>query len=106
MSGYEHRREEADSLYNYALNNLDTERLVILGDMNDICGSYTLRKIESIGLKDAWWRKGFGIGCTRDVRFLHFRLDHILVGKMFKVKNVYIPETGTLSDHRPLVVTI
>lgn len=106
MSGYEQRREVADSIYKYALNNINTDRLIILGDMNDICGSYTLRKIESIGLKDAWWSKGFGIGCTRDVRFLHFRLDHILVGKEFIIKHVYIPETGNLSDHRPLVVTI
>lgn len=104
--GYSKRRLEVDSICRFLPKNCDLQNLVILGDMNDICGSYTLRTLESLGLKDAWWNKGFGIGCTRDVRFLHFRLDHILVGNNFEIKDVKVPDTGELSDHEPVVVTL
>lgn len=98
--GYKQRRSEVDSIY----TNLsgETSRLIILGDFNDIGGSYSLRKLKRLGMSDAWWKKGFGFGGTRIVRGMPFRLDHILFGNGLELKDVKVVESGNLSDHKPV----
>lgn len=92
------RMSEAESIYT-AVN--DESNLIVLGDMNDVSGSYPLRKLKSLGLKDAWWKGGMGFGGTRSVLFYPFRIDHILYGSDFKLVNVWLTDQG-LSDHKEL----
>lgn len=99
--GYAQRRTETDSIYQW-LNG--KENVIVLGDFNDIGGSYALRHIESLGFSDAFWNGGFGLGGTRKVMGFPFRIDHILYSKGLKVKNVEVIDE-TLSDHKPLVAT-
>lgn len=96
--GNQMRREEVDSICH---SIRDASKLFILGDMNDVCGSFTLRKLESMELKNAWWRGGLGLGGTRSVLFYPFRIDHILYGSDFKLLEVSLTDHG-LSDHKQL----
>lgn len=112
----------ADGLFDY-IKNLDyasdirqkqtmsiTERMeksvpsIVLGDMNDVCGSAALNKLDDAGLKDAWWKGGFGYGATIH-NPLTFRIDHIYFSEVLKLINVKVVDSKGLSDHDALVAT-
>ena len=82
-----------------------------MGDMNDISGFYTLRRIEaaellrqgSAELADAWWKGGFGYGTTYHDHGLRLRLDHILYDEhCLTLSDVNVIDTDA-SDHNELV---
>ena len=99
--GYEERAKEADILYD-ALTH-EKYPAIVMGDMNDISGSYTLRRIESAGLTDAWWKGGFGYGTTYHDHGLRLRLDHILYNEdRLHLTDVKVIDTDA-SDHNALV---
>lgn len=99
--GYEERAKEADILYD-ALTH-EKYPAIVMGDMNDISGSYTLRRIESAGLTDAWWKGGFGYGATYHDHGLRLRLDHILYDEhCLTLSDVKVIDTDA-SDHNALV---
>ena len=99
--GYEERAKEADILYD-ALTH-EKYPAIVMGDMNDISGSYTLRRIESAGLTDAWWKGGFGYGTTYHDHGLRLRLDHILYDEhCLTLSDVKVIDTDA-SDHNALV---
>ena len=101
QKGYEERAQEADILYD-ALTH-EKYPAILMGDMNDISGSYTLRRIESAGLTDAWWKGGFGYGTTYHDHGLRLRLDHILYDEdRLKLTDIKVIDTDA-SDHNALV---
>ena len=101
QKGYEERAKEADILYD-ALTH-EKYPAIVMGDMNDISGSYTLRRIESAGLTDAWWKGGFGYGTTYHDQGLRLRLDHILYDEdRLTLSDVMVIDTDA-SDHNSLV---
>ena len=76
---------------------------IVCGDFNDICGSSCMRRLQRIGLADAWWKGGFGFGFTFHGMRLRFRLDHVLFPeKYLLLKKVFIPDSNA-SDHNPLI---
>ena len=98
--GYEERAKEADILYD-ALTH-EKYPAIVMGDMNDISGSYTLGRIESAGLTDAWWKGGFGYGTSYHDHGLRLRLDHILYDEdRLQLTNVKVIDTDA-SDHNAL----
>ena len=99
--GYEERAKEADILYD-ALTH-EKYPAIVMGDMNDISGSYTLGRIESAGLTDAWWKGGFGYGTTYHDHGLRLRLDHILYDEeRLTLSDVKVIDTDA-SDHNAFV---
>lgn len=103
-NGYAKRAKEADLLYN-ALSK-EKYPTIVIGDLNDISGSYTLRKIESAGMFDSWWKGRFGCGCTYHKGGMYFRLDHILYSRdQFDMCDIKIPYSN-VSDHYPIVVDL
>lgn len=101
QNGYEERAQEAEILYD-ALSH-ESYPSIVMGDMNDISGSYTLRRIEAAGLADAWWKGGFGYGTTYHDHGLRLRLDHILYEEdRLQLTNVKVIDTDA-SDHNALV---
>ena len=101
QKGYEERAKEADILYD-ALTH-EKYPAIVMGDMNDISGSYTLGRIESAGLTDAWWKGGFGYGTTYHDHGLRLRLDHILYDEhCLTLSDVKVIDTDA-SDHNALV---
>lgn len=78
---------------------------VILGDFNDLSGSYCLRTVMGKTLRNTWWERGVGFGFTFCAQGMRWRLDHVLSSEDFEVKNVRIP-ISPFSDHYPLVVKL
>ena len=77
--------------------------IIVVGDFNDVSGSYTLSCIKDIGLSDAWWEGGFGYGTTFHNKWLRLRLDHILYPKdKLKLQSVKVINSD-LSDHNALI---
>lgn len=99
--GYSDRNKQVDLLSRF----IKSRNTIILGDLNDVSGSYSLRTLESLGFKDAWWHGGFGLGLTYSKFPICFRLDHILYSKGFEVQNVSVPHVD-FSDHYPVIAKL
>ena len=100
--GYIKRGLEAETLRD-SLNKYDIPKIVV-GDFNDIGGSYTVNQIMGSELSDAWWKGGFGFGFTYDMYQLLLRLDHILYSdKDIELMGVKVLKDWKYSDHYPLV---
>lgn len=96
------RAKEADAIVE-ALQH-EQYPVIVMGDMNDVSGSYALRRLESAGLNDAWWKGGLGYGSTYSEDWLKLRIDHILYDKK-KLKLQFVDVIGDYkySDHRAIV---
>lgn len=77
---------------------------LIVGDMNDICGSRPLRVFKRAGFKDAWAEAGFGYGATIH-NPLPYRIDHIFFQCGMKLLEIKKVSANGLSDHDALVAT-
>lgn len=77
---------------------------LIVGDMNDICGSRPLRDLKKTGFKDAWSIAGFGYGATIH-KPLPYRIDHIFFQSGMKLLGIKKVTANGLSDHDALVAT-
>lgn len=98
---YRYRALQADAVCE-AIDSISSP-LIVMGDMNDIGGSYTIRSLENKGLEDAWWNGGWGYGTTFEQGWLKLRLDHILYSpKSLKLRSIKTIDTG-MSDHKCLV---
>ena len=100
LEGYNRRQKEADTIYDIITKN--SYPVIVMGDMNDISGSYTIRRIQDAGLVDAWWERGCGYGTTFHNKLLKLRLDHILYQKeKINLKHVRVIDSD-FSDHNAL----
>lgn len=101
-NGYERRAVEANALRD-SLDIIDAPVLV-LGDFNDLSGSYVMEHIKGDDLADVWWEGGCGFGFTYDMHHLLLRLDHILYSKKdFELRGVWVLSDWKYSDHYPIV---
>ena len=83
-------------------DNLGGYKTLVMGDMNDVCGSPCMRVFEKAGLKNAWWECGLGYGATiREP--LPYRIDHLMYGNGLKLKGIEKVCSKGLSDHDALV---
>lgn len=97
-NGYSERKKQVDLLLRFIKN----KSTIILGDLNDVSGSYSLRTLDKLGFKDVWWYGGNGLGLTYSKFPICFRLDHILYSKEFEVQSVSVPHVY-FSDHYPVI---
>lgn len=101
IGGYRNRVTETDSIYKALCD--EKSPIIVMGDLNDVSGSYTLSRIKDIELADAWWEGGLGYGSTFHNKWLRLRLDHILY-KDSKLDLQYVKVIDSdLSDHNALV---
>ena len=101
IEGLKNRALEVDSIYN-ALTD-EKNPIIVMGDLNDVSGSYTISRIKELGLSDAWWEGGFGYGTTFHNRWVRLRLDHILYTKdRLKLQSIKVIDSN-LSDHNALI---
>ena len=101
-SGYQVRYKQASEIGDYIKKNCTD--VIVCGDLNDICGSETLRAIMGDKLKDAWWSVGYGYGNTYYYHHLYFRLDHCLFSPGLKPIGAKVIKRAKFSDHYPLVI--
>ena len=74
---------------------------ILMGDLNDVCGSKPLIILESYGFKDAWWEGGVGYGATISYP-LPYRIDHIMYTKGLTLEKIRVIDSNGLSDHDAL----
>lgn len=99
---YAYRAAEAEAICDSLAGN--TNPLIICGDFNDVSGSYVLNTLQhTLGLRDAWWERGFGPGFTFDDQHLLLRLDHLLYSRHFDLRGVTLYGKAKFSDHKPLL---
>ncbi|MBC7887227.1 MAG: endonuclease/exonuclease/phosphatase family protein [Ferruginibacter sp.] len=101
-NGYRFRGTQADIVRQKI--NESPYPVIICGDFNDVPNSYTYFTIKG-DLQDAFLEKGTGIG--RTFRYLSptLRIDYILAGKNFEVKQ-FNRIKAPYSDHYPLVTDL
>lgn len=78
--------------------------VIVCGDFNDLPNSYAYNQIGA-GLKNAFEKKGWGVGRTFSGISPTLRIDNIFVDPMFKVDQ-YIRVEKLLSDHFPIITDI
>lgn len=78
--------------------------IIVMGDFNDVSGSYCTKQIEDAGYHDAWWECGWGIGSTYKNKYLPLRIDHIFYNKKIQLRSVEIVDDD-LSDHKAMLAS-
>lgn len=97
------RKYEADNIRRFVDKTQSMGMpVLVVGDLNDWCGSDCLNTIMGDDLKDAWWEGGNGFGWTYFGWHLRLRLDHILYSDELELVDVKVVDTD-LSDHKPLM---
>ncbi len=76
--------------------------LIICGDFNDSPLSYSVRRFQRIGFRDAYNELGSGPGITYHANRFWFRIDHILYRGDLEAIGLERPRFRS-SDHYPLV---
>lgn len=93
------RGMEADTVITHCRG---AERVVIMGDLNEVSGGLSMRMLEGAGYKDAWSKGGFGYGATIH-HPLPYRIDHVLYNSGLKLKGIKKISDKGISDHDGLV---
>lgn len=78
--------------------------VIYCADMNDVPNSFVYHEVKG-NLKDAFLKKGFGIGRTFASLSPTLRIDYILVSDVFKVHQ-FQREVNNYSDHYMLVADL
>jgi endonuclease/exonuclease/phosphatase family metal-dependent hydrolase len=79
--------------------------VIVGGDFNDVPSSYTYQRILTPRLRDAWVKKGFGMGTTFTGPLPGLRIDFLLVDTSLNIKAIERFDTG-FSDHRGLWIEL
>ena len=82
------------------IQEINSPHIIVCGDFNDIALSYSHRIIGK-GLQDTYREAGFGPGNTYHEHFMLFRIDHMMVGKAYRVLKCKIDKSIKASDHYP-----
>lgn len=86
-----------------AIEGLDSDRVLLVGDFNDIPGSYAARTIEKLGnLTDVYRAVGNGPCITYHANRFYFRIDHAFCGDGLEPLRIDKIDCQS-SDHYPLV---
>ena len=95
------RAQQADSIVQ-TVKNLQTDYLLVCGDLNDTPISYTRRKVQG-SLDDAFVSHGSGLGISYNADYFWFRIDYIFHSPKVKTADCYIDRSIKTSDHYPVL---
>lgn len=86
---------------------IESEDLPVLvaGDFNSTFHHWEYRHLAA-GLTSAFMAGGRGWGATYHARLPLVRIDHILAGPEWEIVSAHVPDTPSLSDHRPVVARL
>lgn len=93
------RKIEAESVVHEMSKS--SHQTIVLGDMNDVCGSAAIKELESVGLIDAWYEGGVGYGASIH-KPLPYRIDHIMHTTGLELEIIKVLDTNGISDHDAL----
>lgn len=100
------RQQETASLLTVTREQAATQTpFVTGGDLNSTPDSAVHQSLAASGLRDAWAECGKGDGFTYPAGAPAKRIDYLFLSGSLKCSDAQVLDT-TLSDHRPLLVTI
>lgn len=102
IQNYKIAAEIRGSQASQIIKDIDDVPIIVMGDMNDVCGSPCMKVLADSGLKDAWWECGLGYGATIHSP-IPYRIDHVMYGRELKLKGIRKVISKGLSDHESLV---
>ena len=94
------RAIQADSISN-KIKNIDTDYILICGDLNDTPISYARHKIQG-NLTDAYTSTNSGAGISYNADYFWFRIDYIFHTSSIDSYQCSVGKTIKTSDHYPL----
>lgn len=97
------RASQAEKIRHYARES--PYPVIVGGDFNDVPSSYTYQRILTPRLRDAWVKKGFGMGTTFTGPLPGLRIDFLLVDTSLTIQEIERFDTG-YSDHLGLWVKL
>ena len=102
LAAFRNRAVQARDIRNF----LDTRQgdIILVGDFNDVPGSYAYRTVRSAGLRDAYADCALGIRNTYNANRFYFHIDQVLYRGNFKAYNI-VRDKVRYSDHYPLLTT-
>lgn len=102
LEAFRQRAEQARDIRNF----LDTRQgdVILVGDFNDVPGSYAYRTICSAGLRDAYADCAFGARATYNANRFYFHIDQVLYRGNFRASSI-VRAKVRYSDHYPLLTT-
>ncbi len=102
LSAFRLRADQARDIRNF----LDTRKgdIILVGDFNDVPGSYAYRIICGAGLRDAYADCAFGARATYNANRFYFHIDQVLYRGDFRAVKI-VRRKIKCSDHYPLLTT-
>lgn len=97
------RAADMPSLLKY-IEHYGGPNAIVCGDFNDVAWSYSIRRLESAGFRQAYRHAAFGPMITYNSNNLFFRIDHILYRGRLEPVSVSRGRLKT-SDHYPFEAT-
>lgn len=95
---------QVDKIADY-IDNHKSDKIILVGDFNDIPISYTYRKLSN-RLKDCFVACGNGFGRTYYNTVFPLRIDNIFCDEHWTPTFCDVKEQIKLSDHYPIVATL
>lgn len=86
------------------IDSIGAENVVLVGDFNDVAGSYAYRTIRKAGLKDAYAQCAFGPTITYNTSRFYFHIDQVFYKGDLRPVSITRGKTKS-SDHYPMLTT-
>lgn len=102
LDAFKERAQQVDSIKEFL--NGASENVLLVGDFNDVPGSYAYRSMIRCGLRDAYAATSFGPIITYNDSRFYFRIDHIFYRGDMRAIAVKRGDIRS-SDHYPLMAT-
>lgn len=103
LSAFKTRAQQARHIKQF-IDSMSVKNVLLMGDFNDVAGSYAYRTIRSCGLKDAYAQTAFGPTITYNASRFYFHIDQILYRGDLRAVSIWRGKSRS-SDHYPVSAT-
>lgn len=103
LTAFKIRAQQARHIKHF-IDSMGVKDVILVGDFNDVAGSYAYRTIRSCGLKDAYAQTAFGPTITYNSSRFYFHIDQIFYRGDMRAVSVKRGKSRS-SDHYPLLAT-
>lgn len=103
LSAFKTRAQQARHIKQF-IDSMSIKNVLLMGDFNDVAGSYAYRTIRSCGLKDAYAQTAFGPTITYNASRFYFHIDQIFYRGDLRAVSIWRGKSRS-SDHYPVSAT-
>lgn len=103
LGAFRTRGEQARHIKQF-VDSVNATNVILVGDFNDVAGSYAYRTIKNMGFKDAYAQRAFGPTITYNTSRFYFHIDQVFYKGDLRAVDIMRGKTKS-SDHYPLLAT-